>query len=134
MLGMLAAGLGHSLVVEIRRQARRGGSPARWAAHDTINTTLLATWSVAALGVAVLTALPAPVRAVGLALSFGYALSCAYFVTQRRRTTSSRTLAAGPVGTDHPRAAPPTGRATEPGATPDTRTQAGGHPGNRPGD
>ncbi len=92
LLGMLAAGMGHALLDEIRRQARRR-SAAGWMRHDTINTVLLGSWSAAALGTTALAVAPVPVRVVGLALSFGYALSCAYFVVERRRTVT--TIAAG---------------------------------------
>lgn len=84
MLGLLAAGLGHALATEIQRQASRG--TAGWAAQDTINTALLAAWTAGAMIMTILPATPLPVRAVGLLLSFGYALSSAYFVTERHRT------------------------------------------------
>jgi hypothetical protein len=87
LLGMLAAGMGHALVDEIRRQARRE-SPG-WASHDTINTGLLATWSVGTLIAAVLAVHTPSVRAVGLTLSLGYALSCAHFVLERRHTIAT---------------------------------------------
>jgi hypothetical protein len=84
LLGLLALGMGHALLTEIQRQARRrtvGG----WAVQDTINTALLACWSVGALAVTVLAVMPVMVRAVGGLLTFGYAVSCAYFVRERRR-------------------------------------------------
>ena len=84
MLGLLAGGMAHALLDDIRRQARRRS--AGWARHDTVNTALLACWSVGALIASGLVDTPAPVRAVGLTLSLGYALSCAYFVIERRRT------------------------------------------------
>ncbi|MEV4640858.1 hypothetical protein AB0J80_26310 [Actinoplanes sp. NPDC049548] len=100
MLGMLAAGLGHALLTEIRRQARRG--TGRWATADTINTVLLTAWAAGAAILAALPRTPLPVRAVGLILTFGYALSSAYFVLERRRTivaakhgTAGATEAAG---------------------------------------
>ncbi|OJF14898.1 hypothetical protein [Couchioplanes caeruleus] len=86
LLGMLATGLGHALLTEIQRQARR--HTVSWTAPDTINTILLTAWSVLALTGTVLAAVPLPVRAVGLLLTLGYALSTAYFVTERRRTIS----------------------------------------------
>jgi hypothetical protein len=85
LLGLLAVGLGHALLDEIGRQARRE-SPDGWAGHDTINTVLLAVWAVGALIATLLAVHPAVVRAVGLTLSLGYALSCAHFVVERRRT------------------------------------------------
>ena len=88
LLGMLAVGMGHALLTEIRRQARRrtlGG----WAAKDTINTVLLACWATGALTATLLAVAPVPVRAVGLLLTLGYAMSCAYFVRERRRAIIS---------------------------------------------
>ena len=87
LLGLLALGMGHSLLVEIRRQARRR-SPGGWAREDTANAVLLACWAEAAL---ILTILEArPVRAVGVALATAYAGSCGYFVTERRRTIAAQ--------------------------------------------
>jgi hypothetical protein len=94
LLGMLATGMGHALLEEIRRQARRG-SARGWATQDTVNTVLLAGWSAGALIGTVLAAAPAPLRAVGLGLALGYALTCAYFVVERRRTITA--IAAGPA-------------------------------------
>lgn len=91
LLGMLAVGMGHALMEEIRRQARR--SIAGWATHDTVNAVLLASWAAGALITTVLAVAPASVRAVGLALSLGYALSCAYFVVQRRRKITDLAVA-----------------------------------------
>jgi hypothetical protein len=85
LLGMLTVGMAHALLDEIRRQARRRRSAAGWAVHDTINTALLAIWSAGALSAAVPAVAPAPVRAVLLLLSAGYAGSCTYFVIERRR-------------------------------------------------
>src|ERR1041384_7520811 len=82
LLGMLAVGMGHALMEEIRRQA--GRSIAGWATHDTVNAVLLASWAAGALTATVLAVTPASVRAVGLLLSLGYAVSCAYFVIERR--------------------------------------------------
>ena len=88
LLGMLTVGMAHALLDEIRRQARRRSVPG-WAVHDTVNTALLATWVAGALGTAALPLLPAAVRVTGLALAAGYALSCAYFVIERRRTITA---------------------------------------------
>jgi hypothetical protein len=84
LLGLLAVGMGHALLDEIRRQARRE-SPGGWANHDTINAALLATWAIGALIATVLAVHPTTVRAVGLTLSLAYAVSCAHFVLERRR-------------------------------------------------
>ena len=89
LLGMLAVGMGHALMTEIRRQARRR-SVGGWAAQDTINTALLASWTVGALIVTVLPATSVTVRAVGALLVLGYAVSCGYFVRERRHTITSR--------------------------------------------
>jgi hypothetical protein len=83
LLGLLALGMGHALLEEIRRQARRE-SPDGWAGRDTINAMLLAIWAVGALIATVLAVHPMTVRAVGLTLSLGYAVSCAHFVMERR--------------------------------------------------
>jgi len=88
LLGMLTVGMAHALLDEIRRQARRRSTPG-WAVHDTVNTASLATWAGGALGAAALPVVPAAVRVTGLALSLGYALSCAYFVIERRRTIAA---------------------------------------------
>ncbi|MFI5936092.1 hypothetical protein [Actinoplanes sp. NPDC051494] len=87
LLGMLAVGMGHALLTEVQRQARRrnvGG----WASHDTVNTVLLASWAGGALSATLLVVAPATVRAVGLLLALAYALSCVYFVAERYRTIS----------------------------------------------
>lgn len=84
LLGLLAAGLAHALLDEIRRQARRRPAGG-WAAADTINTVLLAGWSVVAATAGALLAAPAPVRVALLVIALGYALSCAYFAAERRR-------------------------------------------------
>jgi hypothetical protein len=83
LLGLLAIGMGHSLLVEIRRQARR--RVTRWVRQDTVNALLLGAWCEIALMMTILTPGPTSLRAVGLALSLGYAGTCGYFVTQRRR-------------------------------------------------
>jgi hypothetical protein len=89
LLGLLAIGMGHSLLVEIRRQAQRW-SPGGWARADTVNAVLLACWAEAAMILTILEAGPTPVRVVGGVLSTAYAGSCVYFVTERRRTIASR--------------------------------------------
>jgi hypothetical protein len=95
LLSMLAAGLAHALIDELRRQARRA-APG-WARHDTVNAVLLASWAAGALSAAVLAVAPASVRAVGLGLALGYAVSCGYFVVTRRRTIAG--IGATPVPT-----------------------------------
>jgi hypothetical protein len=85
LLGMLAIGMGHALLTEIRRQARRR-SVGGWAAQDTANTLLLASWTAVALIVAVLPVATVGVRAVAVALFLGYGVSCVYFVRERRHT------------------------------------------------
>ena len=85
LLGMLAVGMGHALLTEVQRQARRRNVDG-WASHDTVNTVLLASWAGGALSAALLVVAPTTVRAVGLLLALGYAVSCAYFVTERYRT------------------------------------------------
>ncbi|WP_305788499.1 hypothetical protein [Symbioplanes lichenis] len=85
LLGMLTVGMSHALLTEIRRQARRRNVDG-WAAQDTVNTVLLASWSSGALIATLLAVAPASVRAVGLLLTLGYAVSCAYFVAERCRT------------------------------------------------
>ena len=87
LLGLLALGMAHALLDEIRRQARRR-SAGGWVAHDTANTALLASWSLVALISALPAVAPSPVRAVALALSLLYAASCAHFVRERRRAIS----------------------------------------------
>lgn len=84
LLGLLTLCLGHALIVEIRRQARRR-SAGGWARHDTINAVLLGLWAEAALISSLVGSKPMLVRAVGLALALGYAGACGYFVTERRR-------------------------------------------------
>lgn len=86
LLGLLAAGMGHALLDEIRRQARRR-STGGWAWRDSVNAILLASWAAGALVMAVPAVASPPVRAVGFVLSLGYALICWYFVVERRRTT-----------------------------------------------
>jgi hypothetical protein len=95
LLGLLTIGMTHGLLDEIRRQARRR-STGGWDLPDTVNTALLATWAAGALTAAVLAGIPIPVRAVAVGLAIGYAVSCAYFVVERRRTIAA-TVAAGNV-------------------------------------
>jgi hypothetical protein len=87
LLGMLAVGMGHALLTELQRQARRRNVDG-WAPQDTVNTVLLASWAGGALSATLLAVAPTTVRAVGLLLTLGYALSCAYFVAERYRTIS----------------------------------------------
>jgi hypothetical protein len=105
LLGLLTLGMGHALLDEIQRQARR--RVGVWCAHDTANTVLLGSWSGVALITSVLAITPATVRTVGLALSLGYAMSCAYFVIERRRTiTTTAFTTTEPVSEDRPPAGP----------------------------
>ena len=85
LLGMLTIGMGHALLDEIRRQARRR-SAGGWAGQDTVNTVLLASWSAGALLATVLAVTPMHVRYVAAGLTMGYALICGYFVVERHRT------------------------------------------------
>ncbi len=94
LLGMLTVGMSHALLTELKRQARRRNTDG-WAAQDTVNTVLLASWAGGALVAALLAVAPAAVRAVALALTLGYAVSCAYFVAERWRTIAD--LPAEPV-------------------------------------
>jgi hypothetical protein len=102
LLGMLAVGMGHALLTEIQRQARRR-SIGGWATQDTLNTVLLASWAGGALSATVLAVAPTLVRAVGVLLTLGYAVSCAYFVRERRRaitapaTEPAKTAPAEPI-------------------------------------
>ncbi|MEU4422908.1 hypothetical protein AB0F81_19950 [Actinoplanes sp. NPDC024001] len=89
LLGLLAAGMAHALVVEIQRQARRR-SPGGWGRHDTVNTALLACWAVSATALVPVAALP--LRILGLLLAVGYAACCAYFVVERRRSVAAPAL------------------------------------------
>jgi hypothetical protein len=100
LLGLLALGMSHALVVEIRRQAERRVSG--WARQDSINALLLGCWAEAALIMTIVGPSPTPVRAVGLALTIGYAASCGYFVTLRRRTIASLTRSATVPAPDVP--------------------------------
>jgi hypothetical protein len=84
LLGVLTMGLGHSLIVEIKRQARRR-SAAGWHRYDTVNAVLLGLWAETALAGGLLLDGSGQVRAVGVALALAYALACGYFVVERRR-------------------------------------------------
>ncbi|MEU7903796.1 hypothetical protein [Actinoplanes sp. NPDC049118] len=88
LLGLLAAGMGHALLTEIRRQARRR-SLGGWAVQDTVNSVLLACLAAGALIVTVLAVTPPMARAVGLLLTIGYAVSCVYFIRERRRAIAA---------------------------------------------
>lgn len=87
LLGTLALVLGHSLIDEIKRQARRvsGG----WTRTDTINSVLLGLWTELALVSSILVLDTVATRAVGLALAASYAAACGYFVTERRRAIAA---------------------------------------------
>jgi hypothetical protein len=90
LLGLLALGMAHALLDELRRQARRrpkGG----WATQDTVNTLLLSAWTAGALAGTVLIGAPLRVRAVGGALTLAYAAICGFFVVERRRTLAGQT-------------------------------------------
>jgi hypothetical protein len=93
LLGLLTLGLGHSLVVEIGRQALRR-SAGGWSRHDTINAILLGLWAEISLIMGILLPGSLVLRSVGVFLSLAYALSCVYFVTKRRRALAL--LAASP--------------------------------------
>jgi hypothetical protein len=87
-LGLLALGMGHALMDEIRRQATRGPA-AGWVVHDTVNTLLLGSWAATALGATILYPGSVRLRAVGLCLALGYTAICAYFVLLRRRAVDN---------------------------------------------
>lgn len=87
LLGVLTLVLGHSLIEEIKRQARRAS--AGWTRKDTINAVLLGLWTELALAVSILLLDTVPTRAVGLALAASYAAACGYFVTERRRAIAT---------------------------------------------
>jgi hypothetical protein len=101
LLGVLTLGLVHSLVVEIKRQARRA-TAGGWSRHDTINAVLLGTWAETALVMTILWAGPTPVRAVGAALVLAYAGSCGFFVTERRRAIAEQNAASALLLDDEP--------------------------------
>ena len=84
LLGMLAVGMAHALLTEIRRQASRR-TAGGWAAADTLNAVLLAGWAIGALSATPLVGAP-----VAVFLTLGYGLSCAYFVRERRRALASQ--------------------------------------------
>ncbi len=108
MLGLLALGMAHALLDEIRRQARRQ-SARGWSRHDTVNTVLLGIWSAGTLAAALPPGTPGAIRAVGLTLALGYALSCVYFVVERRRAiTGGPRAPAEPSGTSTPERRSPT--------------------------
>jgi hypothetical protein len=97
LLGLLALLMGHSLLVEIQRQARRL-SPG-WGRPDTVNAVLLAAWAETALISTILIPGSMPLRAVGLTLGLGYASGCGYFVTERRRALSNEVVEPCPTTT-----------------------------------
>ena len=90
LLGLLTLGMGHSLLVEIRRQARRW-TPGGWSRADTVNMVLLACWAEAALVLSI-EAGPIALRLVGGLLAAGYAACCGHFVTERRRSIAARAV------------------------------------------
>ncbi|WP_250031911.1 hypothetical protein [Paractinoplanes maris] len=89
LLGTLTIGLGHSLIEEIKRQARRTSNG--WTREDTTNAVLLGVWAELALLMTILVVGTTPTRAVGLALAVAYGAACGYFVTERRRTIAAAT-------------------------------------------
>jgi hypothetical protein len=91
LLGLLAMVMAHALVVEIQRQARRR-SQVRWYRTDTVNTILLACWTLIAAATSTAPFTPLPVRAVGALLAVGYAGACVYFVVERRRAVTVASL------------------------------------------
>jgi hypothetical protein len=94
LLGLLALGMGHSLLDEIRRQTERRSTG--WAREDTINAILLGCWAEAALIATIVPSNPTPMRAVLAALTVGYCGSCGYFVTRRRRAIADAQASASP--------------------------------------
>ncbi|WP_306214774.1 hypothetical protein [Actinoplanes sp. RD1] len=116
LLGMLTVGMSHALLTEIRRQARRRNVDG-WARQDTVNTALLASWSSGALIATLLAVAPASVRAVGLMLALGYAVSCAYFVVERCRTIADGTPATTSSGAYGTPATTSSGAYGTPGST-----------------
>lgn len=83
LLGSLALGLSHSLLEEIKRQARR--TSATWSRSDSINAVVLGAGAEAVLLASILVLHAPATRAVGLVLAVAYAAACGYFVTERRR-------------------------------------------------
>jgi hypothetical protein len=128
LLAMLAAGMGHALLDESRRQARRR-SAGGWAAQDTINTALLAMWAAGSLAGTLLT-VAGKVRAVELALAVAYAGICGYFVVERCRTIAGTATIIGGTGTV-PSGAATSGNAIQSSPTasgPSTATPSTGSP------
>ncbi|WP_232050456.1 hypothetical protein [Actinoplanes sp. OR16] len=85
LLGLLAAGMAHALVVEIQRQARR--RTRGWGRHDTVNAVLLACWAISAtvlIGIG-----SRPVQILGCVLVPGYAAAGTYFVVERLRVLAA---------------------------------------------
>ncbi|WP_205650557.1 hypothetical protein [Actinoplanes solisilvae] len=89
LLGTLTLGLGHSLIEEMKRQARRAQS--RWTREDTTNAVLLGVWAEVALLTSILVFDTWPTRGLGLVLAVAYIACCAFFVTERRRTLAAQT-------------------------------------------
>jgi hypothetical protein len=87
-LGLLAIGMGHALLDETRRQARRG-TTSGWTVQDTVNTVLLGSWACGAVVATLLYPGSVLLRAVGVVLAVGYAAICGYFVWLRRRTVAA---------------------------------------------
>jgi hypothetical protein len=97
LLGLLALGMGHALLDEIRRQTER--RIPRWVRQDWVNAVLLGCWAEASLLATILVADPVPVRGVLAVLTAGYAGACLYFVTLRRRTIASLAVSPGAAST-----------------------------------
>ncbi|MBM2616852.1 hypothetical protein JIG36_14925 [Actinoplanes sp. LDG1-06] len=113
LLGALTLGLGHSLLDEIKRQARRAA--ARWSRSDTTNAVLLGVWAETSLLASILLFHSSATRAVGLVLAVAYAAACGYFVTERRRTVAETTPAVAAPGRQ-PTVKPDEEPGEEPGA------------------
>lgn len=97
-LGILACALTHSLLDEIRRQARRR-SPG-WTPHDTVSTLALGAGALVALALTLLDVLPLRVRVVGGGLAVGYAAVCLYYYVLRRRAVHAAPTPAPVVAAD----------------------------------
>jgi hypothetical protein len=91
LLGLLALGMGHSLLVEIRRQAHR--RVPNWVRADWVNAILLGCWAEGALLATILVTGSLPLRGVTAGLTVGYAVACGYFVTLRRRAIATNIAA-----------------------------------------
>lgn len=104
LLGLLALGMGHALLDEIRRQTER--KIPRWVRQDWVNAILLGCWAEGALLATILVSDPVPVRGVLAALTAGYAGACLYFVTLRRRTIGQITKSSEVARTEPDQAVP----------------------------